>query len=154
MVLFTGFKGKNNSSGILAELLSPEHLLLTNSFSGLKKDIDSIDKEYDIVIMFGVDTKLISSVRIEKAASLDGECRNSTLDLKRIAGSLNTAGVSAIISENPTAYLCNAAYWHMLNRFSGRAGFIHVPPLKYVDEDFVNKMKAGLHDIFRKPVKY
>lgn len=71
--------------------------------------------------MFGVDTKLISSVRIEKVASLDGERRNSSLDLKRIAGSLNTAGVSAIISENPTAYLCNAAYWHISTDGAHRA---------------------------------
>ena len=51
MILFTGFKGKNNSSCILAEQLSQEHLLLTNSYAGLKRDIDCIDKEYDLVVM-------------------------------------------------------------------------------------------------------
>ena len=144
MVLFTGFKGKNNSSSLLAEKLSPEHLLLTNSYTGLKRDIDSIDKEYDLVVMFGVDTTLTSTVRIENVASLDDKTVSPTLDLGEIANSLKTAGISAVISDTPTAYLCNAAYYHMLNRFSGKAIFIHVPPVKYVDMSFVQKMKAGL----------
>ena len=71
--LFVGFKGNNNSSSMLVKLLSPEHLLLTNSFSGLKKDIDSICKEYDRVVMFGVDKTLTSTVRLEKVAFLSGE---------------------------------------------------------------------------------
>ena len=144
MILYTGFKGKNNSSSILAEQLSPEHLLLTNSYTGLKRDIDSIDREYDHVVMFGVDTTLTSTVRIERTASLDDKTVSSTLDLGEIAKSLNTAGISAVISESPTAYLCNAAYYHMLNRCSGKAIFIHIPPVRYVDEDFRNRINAGL----------
>ncbi len=143
MILFTGFKGRNNSSYILAEQLSSEHLLLTNSFAGLKKDIESIAKEYDTVVMFGVDTTLTSSVRIERVASWDGIKRVSSLDLGWIADSLNGAGLSAAISDTPTAYLCNAAYYHMLNKFSGKAVFIHVPPVRYVDDDFIRKMKFG-----------
>ena len=71
--LFVGFKGNNNSSSMLFKLLSPEHLLLPNSFSGHKKDIDSICKEYDRVVMFGVDKTLTSAVRLEKVAFLSGE---------------------------------------------------------------------------------
>ena len=143
MILFTGFKGRNNSSSILAEQLSSEHLLLTNSFAGLKKDIESIDKEYDTVVMFGVDTTLTSTVRIERVASWDGIKRVSSLDLGWIADALNSAGLSTVISDTPTAYLCNAAYYHMLNNFSGKAVFIHVPPVRYVDDDFIRKMKFG-----------
>ena len=55
MILYVGFKGKNNFSGMLAECVSPKHLLLTNSFEGLKRDIDSVSNEYDQVVMFGVD---------------------------------------------------------------------------------------------------
>ena len=143
MILFTGFKGRSNSSSLLAEPLSSEHLLLTNSFAGLKKDIESIDKEYDTVVMFGVDTTLTSSVRIERVASWDGIKRVSSLDLGWIADALNSAGLSTVISDTPTAYLCNAAYYHMLNKFSGKAVFIHVPPVRYVDDDFITKMKSG-----------
>jgi hypothetical protein len=42
-ILFVGFKGKNNASGKLVELISHEHLLLTNSFGGLQKDIYEIN---------------------------------------------------------------------------------------------------------------
>ena len=133
----------NNSSYILAEQLSSEHLLLTNSLAGLKKDIESTAKEYDTVVMFGVDTTLTSSVRIERVASWDGIKRVSSLDLGWIADSLNGAGLSAAISDTPTAYLCNATYYHMLNKFSGIAVFIHVPPVRYVDDDFIRKMKFG-----------
>lgn len=38
-ILFVGFKGENNASGKLVELISHEHLLLTNSFGGLQKDM-------------------------------------------------------------------------------------------------------------------
>ena len=156
MILYTGFKGKNNSSSILAEQLSPEHLLLTNSYTGLKRDIDSIDREYDHVVMFGVDTTLTSTVRIETVASLDDKTVSSTLDLGEIANSLNTAGISAVISDTPTAYLCNAAYYHILNRFSGKAIFIHIPPVRYVDEDFVQPTlpKFYTYELDIKPHNY
>ena len=42
-VLLTGFKGKNNSSSILVQSISENYRLLTNSFEGLKKDIEEID---------------------------------------------------------------------------------------------------------------
>ena len=142
MILFTGFKGRNNSSSLLAKQLSSEHLLLTNSFAGLKKDIGSIVKEYDFVVMFGVDTTLTSTVRIEKIASLDGIKLVSSLDLGWIADALNGAGLSAVISDTPTAYLCNAAYYHMLERFSGRAVFMHVPPVRHLAQSFIDIMKS------------
>lgn len=69
-VLFVGFKGKNNASGRMAESISPDHLLLTNSFTGLKKDIDSITEEYDLAVMFGVD-KTLSSTRYADEVFID-----------------------------------------------------------------------------------
>ena len=77
-------------------------------------------------------------------ASLDDKTVSSQLDLEGLTNSLNNAGISAVISDKPTAYLCNAAYYHILNSFSGRAVFIHVPPLRCVDDSFVQIMKAGL----------
>ena len=107
-VLFVGFKGKNNTSSVLVEQLSVDHLLLTNSFGGLKKDIDSISGQYDYVIMFGVDKTLTSKVRIEKSASVAGEKLISSLNMERLATSLNTTGIPAVISDNYTTYLCNS----------------------------------------------
>ena len=144
MVLYVGFRGKNNSSGILAENLSPECLLLTNSFEGLKRDVDSVSKEYDQVVMFGVDKTLTSAVRIEKAADKDGEKYDSNLDLDKLQKSLNMVGLRSVISENPTAYLCNYAYWHLLRKFTGNVVLIHIPTIKHADKVFEEKMRSAL----------
>ena len=52
-VLYTGFKGKNNSSYQLLSKISGERIFLTNSFDGLKKDIMNVTDQYDLVVMFG-----------------------------------------------------------------------------------------------------
>ena len=57
-VLYTGFKGKSNSSYQLLSKISREKLFLTNSFEGLKKDIMNVKDQFDLVIMFGLDTSL------------------------------------------------------------------------------------------------
>ena len=49
--LIVGFKGKSNTSSMLVEQLPSDNLLLTNSFAGLKKDIDSISGEYDQIVI-------------------------------------------------------------------------------------------------------
>ena len=144
MILYVGFKGKNNSSGMLAECVSPKHLLLTNSFDGLKRDIDSVSNEYDQVVMFGVDKTLTSAVRIEKVADKDGEKYDSNLDLDKLQKSLNMVGIPSVISENPTAYLCNAAYWHLLRKFAGNVDLIHIPTIKHSDKAFEEKMRSAL----------
>ncbi|MBR4731322.1 MAG: GNAT family N-acetyltransferase [Lachnospiraceae bacterium] len=143
-VLCVGFKGKNNFSGLLAEKLSREHLLLTNSRDGLKKDVDSVRGEYDQVIMFGVDKTLTSTVRIERVAAWDGERIVSKLNLNQLKDSLGAAGIQAVISENPTAYLCNDAYWQALHKFSGKAVFIHVPTMRHADEIFAEKVRRAV----------
>ena len=140
-VLFVGFKGKNNASSVLVEQLSLNHLLLTNSFAGLRRDIDSVRNEYDCVVMFGIDKTLTDSVRIDKVASLNGITKATAINLQSIKDKLADGGVPAEISEIPTAYLCNEAYWHMLEKFSGRAVFIHMPTMKHVDECFIGRMK-------------
>ena len=71
--LLIGFKGKNNLSGELVKALGQDYCLLTNSFGGLKKDIDSIGTGYDRVMLFGVDKTLTDTVRIE---SIAGEGRH------------------------------------------------------------------------------
>ena len=45
---FICFKGQNNSSSILVNALSQKHYLLTNSFDGLKKDIDKLPADYTL----------------------------------------------------------------------------------------------------------
>ncbi len=143
-ILFAGFRGKNNASGILAEQLSPEPLLLTNSFAGLRADIESVRREYDCVILFGVDKTLDSSVRIEKSAVRDGERIVSALDMEKVSEALRAAGIPAVISDDPVPCLCNEAYLHALEKFSGRAVFIHMPTIRHADKQFMEKMKSAV----------
>ena len=142
-ILLTGFKGINNSSRMLVEKLSSENILLTNSFAGLKRDIDSISEDYDCVIMFGVDKSLTSTVRIEKCARKNGKVIDSIIKPEGIVESLKKAGINSYVSEEPTAYLCNDAYWHMLKKYSGRAVFIHIPTIKHINERFIENMKLA-----------
>ena len=142
--LFMGFKGKNNLSCLLAGQLSRDCCLLTNSFSGLKKDIESIDTAHDCAILFGIDKNLAGTVRIERAAEKDGIRYSSVLDLEKTAELFRAAGLAAVISETPTAYLCNEAYGHLLRKFSGRAVLIHIPTMKNAGEGLTGKVRQAL----------
>ena len=83
--LYIGFKGKNNASSTLVEFLSENSCLLTNSFGGVKRDIECLADHYDSVLMFGVDKNLKNSVRIERVAEREGICLYSELDLEDIS---------------------------------------------------------------------
>ena len=143
--LLIGFKGKNNLSGELVKALGQNYCLLTNSFGGLKKDIDSIDTGYDQVMLFGVDKTLMDMVRIECNAEKDGIRCSSALELNRMAEAFSKAGLETKVSEIPTAYFCNEAYWHLLRKFSGRAVLIHIPTKKNADELLIRKVQQALH---------
>lgn len=131
--LCIGFKGKNNSSAILVCAMSPQGVLLTNSFEGLKKDIERLPAGHDGALLFGVDKDLVDSVRIERMAGKDGMSRTSKLDLEGLAERFSSAGIRATISSKPTEYLCNEAYWHLLEKYDGNAALIHVPTIKHLD---------------------
>ncbi len=142
--LFIGFKGKYNSSSILVQSIAKKYCLLTNSFNGLKKDIDYIEGDYDFILMFGVDKKLESSLRIESVAEKNGVRYSSILDLENMSECLNDVGVDNHISATPTHYLCNEAYWYILKKFNGKAAFIHIPTITYIDDSLIKKVKQAL----------
>lgn len=150
--LFVGFKGMKNSSCVLvSELLKESRLredgvlknfcLLTNSFEGVKKDIEAIKGNYDFVIMFGCDKSLKDCVRLECFAEKDGVKCETCLDVKQLSETLSHDGVENVISETPAHYLCNEAYWYALQKFERKAVFVHIPTLKNIDENFISKMK-------------
>lgn len=142
---------KNSSCVLVSELLKESPLredgvlknffLLTNSFEGVKRDINAIEGTYDFVIMFGCDKSLKGCVRLERSAEKDGVKCETGLDVKLLSETLAYDGVENIISETPTRYLCNEAYWHALQKFEGKAVFIHIPTLKNIDENFISKIK-------------
>ena len=147
-LILTGFKGKNNSSGNLVRAISENYRLLTNSFDGLKKDFEKIkalseeclDSMY-FLIMFGCDKNLKDSVRIERFAEKNGEKIATALNLENISKNLETAGIKNCISDTPGHYLCNEAYWYALQKLNRRTVFIHIPTIKNIDDDFIDKMK-------------
>ncbi|MBQ7358787.1 MAG: hypothetical protein IJW63_01685 [Lachnospiraceae bacterium] len=148
-VLYTGFKGKNNSSYQLLAKISGQKLFLANSFDGLKKDIMNVVEEYDLVVMFGLDTRLKDAVRIEKVAEWENEKIITQLDCDEIHTNMVSCGICCAVSNIPTRYLCNAAYFHMLQKFSGKVVFIHIPPLKNMSESMVCKILESLEKIER-----
>ncbi len=88
-VLYVAFKGNGNSGNKIVRNLSGDKLFLTNSYSGLKRDIDQINGTYDFVYMFGLDKALNGNVRIECAAQRGDVCLYSDLDFHSIAMKLN-----------------------------------------------------------------
>ena len=142
---------KNSSCVLVSELLKESRLredgtlknffLLTNSFEGVKRDIEAIEDNYDFVIMFGCDKSLKDCVRLERSAEKDGVKCETCLDVKLLSETLSHDGVENVISETPAHYLCNEAYWYALQKFEKKVIFIHIPTLKNIDENLISKMK-------------
>lgn len=147
-ILYTGFKGKNNSSCQLLSKVTGEKLYLTNSFDGLKRDIMNVTDKYDLVVMFGLDSNLKDIVRIERVAVYEGVEEKSKTNSNAICRYMETRGVRCCISEVPTQYLCNAAYYHMLRKTDGKAVFIHIPPLKNMSETMMGKIVGCMEEIY------
>ena len=129
--LYLGFKGHNNSSAILVNSLSGQHGLLTNSYAGLKRDIEKLIEDYEEVYLFGADKSLSDSFRIEQYAEKEGKQLATILDLSKIAERLAVSGIKSTISKTATHYLCNEAYWYLLEKYCGRAALIHIPSIKH-----------------------
>ena len=148
-VLYTGFKGKNNSSYQLLAKISGQKLFLTNSFDGLKKDIMNITEQYDLIVMFGLDTSLKDAVRIENVAEWQSEKIITKLDCDTICKSMVACGIPCDVSNIPTRYMCNAAYLKKLQKFSGKVVFIHVQSLKNMSQSLEFKILENLKTIER-----
>ena len=108
--LYTAFKGFHNTSFQLVSQLCGDKLFLTNSFQGLEKEILSLGTDYDAIYMFGIDKNLRNGIRIETCANYNGELVTTSFDIVTLEKVIKDLGISYIISNKPTAYLCNAAY--------------------------------------------
>ncbi|MCI9409134.1 MAG: hypothetical protein HFJ89_04890 [Oscillospiraceae bacterium] len=145
MILYTGFKGRHNSSCRLMDLFEGEKLLLTNSFAGLKIDIESITAVYNAVFMFGLDKNLSDSVRIEKYAEKDG-ARLAGLSCEKAARkAFEAEGIKCTVSENTSQYLCNEAYFFMLEKTGGKALFFHIPPIRYMTDSMAQSVVRAVN---------
>ena len=146
MNIFMGFKGKNNNSSIIAQALAENYghcLLLTNSFYGVQKDIEDIAGVYQAAFLFGIDKTLRNEIRIETIAQKNSENFRTKIDFQKLSGHFEAAGILCTISDSPTFYLCNEAYWYALQKFKGNAILIHIPTIKNADESFAENIKKA-----------
>ena len=143
-ILYVAFKGNGNSANKVVRSLDGDKLFLTNSYNGLKKDIDNINSTYDLVYMFGLDKGLKGNIRIDCIARRGDVCLYSDVDYNSIAMNLSQNGIITDIGNTPTQYLCNEAYWYMLRKFNCHVIFFHVPSVKYVTENFIEKIRSVL----------
>ena len=146
-ILYTAFKGTHNTSFQLVDQTGAHYVLLTNSFQGLKKDISSIGSDYDAVYMFGVDKHLTGKIRIELCAKNNLETVTTDFDLSQLEVQLKAKEISCTVSNQPTSYLCNAAYCHMLKK-NPNTVFIHIPSLRGMTTEMMQKLIAIFRNVY------
>lgn len=135
-MLLTAFKGKYNTSKMLLDGAHGDQihkLLLTNSFAACEREIReaiaACRPKY--VISFG-QKPLVDRLCIEPVACCQGDVICSSFDISLLEASLTAYGIPYIISETPSNYLCNHAYYYGLryiaeNKMDTKMIFIHVP---------------------------
>ena len=137
--LFTAFKGANNASFRLINRIRRPSLFLTNSFAGLKRDIDGLKTIPTVVYMFGVDKTLSDEVRIEVCAQNEETIIYSDFDIVSLSEQMAARSIHHKISSASTHYLCNSAYYHMLCK-TKKTVFIHIPTVKGMTAEFMQKL--------------
>ncbi len=142
--VYIGFKGERNSSYQTVSRFSGDRLFLTNSVGGLTREIAALDKPYGAAVLFGLDKRIKSGVRIESRAVKNGEFLFSALDLTRLAERLRRGGVDSVIGKSPFPSLCNEAYWLALEKYGGNAVFLHLPPIRRVTEEMMSGIRDAL----------
>ena len=138
-ILYTAFKGIHNTSYQLVSDIAQKSLFLTNSFRGLETDLSFVDEHFDLVIMFGVDKRLINRIRIETCAEYNGEVICTKFDTDLLEISCRRKQIMYSISHSSTGYLCNAAYYHMLKKVPNTV-FVHIPSAKGMNEELMKKL--------------
>ena len=140
-ILYTGFRGKNNASCQLVELINPnDKVLLTNSFEGIKKDLDNISLEsYDLIIMFGINKNLKDKLIIEINSNLNLEYLNTKVNYDELKSMISDNDIEVDLNFKPTKYLCNYAYHNALLR-NKNSIFIHIPGISKITD--INKIAS------------
>ena len=143
-ILYIAFKGKNNSSCQLVSQMHADAFYLTNSFPGIKRDIDTLSMNYEKILMFGLDKNLHDAVRFERAAQKDGKLLYSSMDIEPYLTLANEMGISYTVSEAPGTYLCNEAYWYVLQKAECPVLFLHIPSTPHMSDCFGDKLRKLL----------
>ena len=94
--------------------------------------------------MFGADKNLSDSFRIERLAEKGGKRLKSKLDLEKVKEQFASFRIKAEILNTPTKYLCNDAYWYLLEKYKGNAVLIHIPTVKNFKEEWISDVKKAI----------
>lgn len=140
-ILYVAFKGTNNSSYQLVKQMNIAAFYITNSFAGVRRDIDSLPMSYEKIVMFGLDKALHETIRFEKVAQKDGRELHTTMDVTPYLNRAKQNNVMYTISEIPTMYLCNEAYFYMLNKMTCPVLFVHIPSMQHMSDGFFERLK-------------
>ncbi|GHV38402.1 hypothetical protein FACS189490_00270 [Clostridia bacterium] len=136
---YSGFKGKNNSSNCILDGVTNK-ILLTNSFVSCGKEICDFIRTNrpKSLVMFGQKPKT-DRCWIEPIARVDNNILTTNIDVDAVYAFFRSNDVNCSISNSPTAFLCNFAYYMALdyvktNGFDTRVVFIHIPALSQIHD--------------------
>ena len=139
-ILFTAFKGKNNSSKILLDKIDcANKLYLTNSFvtSVIQLEKELKKTQYDLIISFGQAPLEMDTVKIETTGKKNVEYKTK-YNYLALKNKLDR-NFKTIISNNAGTYLCNNIYFCGLkyieeNNLKTNMIFIHIPMLNNISD--------------------
>ena len=133
-ILFTGFNGFNNTSKVIIDKINNDKLLFNNSYKEIDNQLVNINVEdYELILMLGLRSNLKRSIRLEVNSLLNDELVTTNLSYCNVKKYFNDNGISCIVNDKPTNYLCNYAYYKVLQK-NKNAIFIHVPKLKNIKD--------------------
>ena len=134
-ILFTGFNGFNNTSKVIIDKkINNDKLLFNNSYKEIDNQLVDINVEdYELIIMLGLRSNLKRSIRLEVNSLLNDELVTTNLSYCNVKKYFNDNGISCIVNDKPTNYLCNYAYYKVLQKNKNTI-FIHVPELKNIKD--------------------
>ncbi|MDE6241359.1 MAG: hypothetical protein K2M08_02925 [Anaeroplasmataceae bacterium] len=139
--IYVGFKGKNNPSFYIVSQFQ-ESFFLTNSFGGIEKDIENIKTSKDGILLFGLKPKLKNQIQIELTSKYQNQKIKTGFDVSKL--NLIFKEVEVVYHEKPSQYLCNYAYYKLLEKFNGNVILIHVPFSKEYADKIVLDLKNEL----------
>lgn len=133
-ILFTGFNGFNNTSKVIIDKINNDKLLFNNSYKEIDNQLVDINVEdYELIIMLGLRSNLKRSIRLEVNSLLNDELVTTNINYCNVKKYFNGNGISCIVNDKPTNYLCNYAYHKVLQKNKNTI-FIHVPELKNIKD--------------------
>ena len=142
-VLLTAFKGNNNSSKVLLDLISSKHgvdlLYLENDFKRCEAQLNhQLDqKTYDMIIAFEQKSDS-EKIVIEMCAKVDGNAYCTDYSAAQIHQFLTEKGYKASLSEDAGALLSNHIYAVGLHRITKellptQMVLLHLPTIATID---------------------